>query len=174
MSARPRERVTRWKTASCGCIFNQYSAISIRFFPALPLWLREPWSCPLRFLYDSCCEFHWPSRWRFSVRRYQNELPKKIKSRGKDAHLNHEELVQTMKWKQIVSRWFLFLFFLVSSSCSIRISSIRTSVTLLLIRMNFFKSCNTLRAVMKLFRCFTTMLTSYQKYIERKIETQFI
>lgn len=37
------------------------------------------------------------------ARRYQNELPKKIKSRGKDAHLNHEELVQTMKWKQIVS-----------------------------------------------------------------------
>lgn len=40
------------------------------------------------------------------VVRYQNELPKKIKSRGKDAHLNHEELVQTMKWKQIVSREF--------------------------------------------------------------------
>jgi hypothetical protein len=35
--------------------------------------------------------------------RYQNELPKKIKSRGKDAHLIHEELVQTMKWKQTVS-----------------------------------------------------------------------
>lgn len=35
--------------------------------------------------------------------RYQNELPKKIKSRGKDAHLNHEELVQAMKWKQTVS-----------------------------------------------------------------------
>lgn len=43
----------------------------------------------------------------FFVPRYQNELPKKIKSRGKDAHLNHEELVQTMKWKQIVSE-FLF------------------------------------------------------------------
>lgn len=41
------------------------------------------------------------------IGRYQNELPKKIKSRGKDAHLNHEELVQTMKWKQIVSRFFL-------------------------------------------------------------------
>lgn len=36
--------------------------------------------------------------------RYQNELPKKIKSRGKDAHLNHEELVQLMKWKQTVSQ----------------------------------------------------------------------
>jgi hypothetical protein len=35
--------------------------------------------------------------------RYQNELPKKIKARGKDAHLIHEELVQTMKWKQTVS-----------------------------------------------------------------------
>jgi len=30
---------------------------------------------------------------------YQNELPKKIKSRGKDPHLTHEELVQTIKWK---------------------------------------------------------------------------
>merc|ERR1712241_1169727 len=30
---------------------------------------------------------------------YQNELPKKIKSRGKDAHLVHDELVQTIKWK---------------------------------------------------------------------------
>ena len=30
---------------------------------------------------------------------YQNELPKKIKSRGKDAHLLHDELVQTIKWK---------------------------------------------------------------------------
>merc|ERR1712029_216103 len=29
----------------------------------------------------------------------QNELPKKIKSRGKDAHLVHDELVQTIKWK---------------------------------------------------------------------------
>lgn len=42
------------------------------------------------------------------IGRYQNELPKKIKSRGKDAHLNHEELVQTMKWKQIVSCFFFF------------------------------------------------------------------
>merc|ERR1712115_41318 len=30
---------------------------------------------------------------------YQNDLPKKIKSRGKDGHLTHEELVQTIKWK---------------------------------------------------------------------------
>eukprot|EP00095_Tigriopus_kingsejongensis_P010124 maker-scaffold75_size407189-snap-gene-1.14 protein:Tk10124 transcript:maker-scaffold75_size407189-snap-gene-1.14-mRNA-1 annotation:"GI16319" len=30
---------------------------------------------------------------------YQNELPKKIKSRGKDPHLIHDELVQTIKWK---------------------------------------------------------------------------
>ena len=35
--------------------------------------------------------------------RYQNELPKKIKSRGKDAHLTHEEMVQTIKWKLAVS-----------------------------------------------------------------------
>lgn len=37
------------------------------------------------------------------VNRYQNELPKKIKSRGRDAHLTHEELVQTIKWKLAVS-----------------------------------------------------------------------
>ncbi|MCL4126466.1 UNVERIFIED_CONTAM: hypothetical protein GTU68_064716 [Idotea baltica] len=30
---------------------------------------------------------------------YQTELPKKIKSRGKDAHLTHEELVKCMRWK---------------------------------------------------------------------------
>merc|ERR1739848_353638 len=30
---------------------------------------------------------------------YQNDLPKKIKSRGKDAHMVHDELVQTIKWK---------------------------------------------------------------------------
>merc|ERR1712121_524570 len=30
---------------------------------------------------------------------YQNELPKKIKSRGKEARLTHEEMVQTIKWK---------------------------------------------------------------------------
>jgi len=30
---------------------------------------------------------------------YQNELPKKIKSRGKEAHLTHDEIVQTIKWK---------------------------------------------------------------------------
>lgn len=41
------------------------------------------------------------------VSRYQNELPQKIKQRGKDAHMNHEELVQTMKWKQQVSVYFL-------------------------------------------------------------------
>merc|ERR1711884_604339 len=30
---------------------------------------------------------------------YQNDLPKKIKSRGKESHLTHEELVQLIKWK---------------------------------------------------------------------------
>ena len=30
---------------------------------------------------------------------YHNDLPKKIKSRGKDAYLTHEEIVQCMKWK---------------------------------------------------------------------------
>lgn len=41
------------------------------------------------------------------LHRYQNELPGKIKSRGKDAHLNHEELCQLMKWKQTVNIDFL-------------------------------------------------------------------
>lgn len=44
---------------------------------------------------------------------YQNELPKKIKSRGKDAHLNHEELVQLMKWKQTRGKFFPQLSYLV-------------------------------------------------------------
>ena len=35
--------------------------------------------------------------------RYQNELPKRIKSRGKDPHLTHEDIVQTIKWKLAVS-----------------------------------------------------------------------
>jgi len=30
---------------------------------------------------------------------YQHELPKRIKARGKEAHLTHEELCQCMKWK---------------------------------------------------------------------------
>ncbi|CAH1986305.1 unnamed protein product [Acanthoscelides obtectus] len=44
---------------------------------------------------------------------YQNELPKKIKSRGKDAHLVHEELVQCMKWKQIRGKFYPQLSYLV-------------------------------------------------------------
>ena len=42
--------------------------------------------------------------------RYQNDLPKKIKGRGKEGHLTHEELVQTIKWKLAVS----ILFFITS------------------------------------------------------------
>ncbi|CAG9767414.1 unnamed protein product [Ceutorhynchus assimilis] len=44
---------------------------------------------------------------------YQNELPKKIKSRGKDAHMIHEELVQTMKWKQNRGKFYPQLSYLV-------------------------------------------------------------
>ncbi|BET02273.1 Conserved hypothetical protein [Nesidiocoris tenuis] len=44
---------------------------------------------------------------------YQNDLPKKIKSRGKDAHLNHEELVQLMKWKQARGKFYPQLNYLV-------------------------------------------------------------
>ncbi|RZF40725.1 hypothetical protein LSTR_LSTR008674 [Laodelphax striatellus] len=44
---------------------------------------------------------------------YQNELPKQIKSRGKDAHLIHEELVQLMKWKQARGKFYPQLSYLV-------------------------------------------------------------
>ncbi|XP_063380786.1 uncharacterized protein LOC134667351 isoform X1 [Cydia fagiglandana] len=44
---------------------------------------------------------------------YQNELPKKIKSRGKDAHMIHEELVQLMKWKQARGRFYPQLSYLI-------------------------------------------------------------
>lgn len=44
---------------------------------------------------------------------YQNELPKKIKSRGKDAHMIHEELVQLMKWKQSRGRFYPQLSYLI-------------------------------------------------------------
>uniref|UniRef100_A0A0A9W8I5 Uncharacterized protein n=1 Tax=Lygus hesperus TaxID=30085 RepID=A0A0A9W8I5_LYGHE len=44
---------------------------------------------------------------------YQNELPKKIKSRGKDAHLIHDELVMLMKWKQTRGKFFPQLNYLV-------------------------------------------------------------
>ncbi|XP_008197131.1 uncharacterized protein Amun isoform X1 [Tribolium castaneum] len=44
---------------------------------------------------------------------YQNELPKKIKSRGKDAHIIHEELVQLMKWKQCRGKYYPQISYLV-------------------------------------------------------------
>ncbi|KAG8221903.1 hypothetical protein J437_LFUL006722 [Ladona fulva] len=44
---------------------------------------------------------------------FQNDLPKKIKSRGKDAHLVHEELVQLMKWKQARGKFYPQLSYLV-------------------------------------------------------------
>ncbi|XP_077296931.1 protein amun isoform X2 [Arctopsyche grandis] len=44
---------------------------------------------------------------------YQNELPKKIKSRGKEAHMVHEELVQLMKWKQTRGKFYPQLSYLV-------------------------------------------------------------
>ena len=48
--------------------------------------------------------------------RYQNELPKKIKSRGKEGHLTHEELVQLIKWKLAVSYHLKLSFVLQSTS----------------------------------------------------------
>ncbi|CAD7094017.1 unnamed protein product [Hermetia illucens] len=44
---------------------------------------------------------------------YQNELPRRIKQRGKDAHMVHEELVQTMKWKQSRGKFYPQLSYLV-------------------------------------------------------------
>lgn len=44
---------------------------------------------------------------------YQNELPKKIKQRGRDAHLIHEELVQCMKWKQSRGKYYPQLSYLI-------------------------------------------------------------
>ncbi|CAH2037672.1 unnamed protein product, partial [Iphiclides podalirius] len=44
---------------------------------------------------------------------YQNELPKKIKSRGKEAHMIHEELVQLMKWKQARGKFYPQLSYLI-------------------------------------------------------------
>lgn len=44
---------------------------------------------------------------------YQNELPKLIKARGKDAHLVYDELVQTMKWKQTRGKFYPQLNYLI-------------------------------------------------------------
>ncbi|XP_011209449.2 dentin sialophosphoprotein [Bactrocera dorsalis] len=44
---------------------------------------------------------------------YQNELPKLIKARGKDAHMVYDELVQTMKWKQSRGKFYPQLSYLV-------------------------------------------------------------
>ncbi|XP_065338455.1 uncharacterized protein Amun isoform X1 [Cloeon dipterum] len=44
---------------------------------------------------------------------YQNELPKVLKSRGKDRHLNHEELVQAMKWKLARGKFYPQLSYLI-------------------------------------------------------------
>lgn len=44
---------------------------------------------------------------------YQKELPKKIKQRGRDAHLIHEELVQCMKWKQSRGKYYPQLSYLI-------------------------------------------------------------
>lgn len=44
---------------------------------------------------------------------YQNDLPKVIKARGKDAHLVYDELVQTMKWKQARGKFYPQLNYLV-------------------------------------------------------------
>lgn len=44
---------------------------------------------------------------------YQNELPKLIKARGKDAHMVYDELVQTMKWKQLRGKFYPQLSYLV-------------------------------------------------------------
>lgn len=44
---------------------------------------------------------------------YQDELPKLIKARGKDAHLVYDELVQAMKWKQTRGKYYPQLNYLI-------------------------------------------------------------
>ncbi|XP_013108880.1 uncharacterized protein LOC106088109 [Stomoxys calcitrans] len=44
---------------------------------------------------------------------YQNVLPKLIKERGKDAHMEYDELVQTMRWKQARGKFYPQLNYLV-------------------------------------------------------------
>lgn len=44
---------------------------------------------------------------------YQNELPKLIRARGKDAHMVYDELVQSMKWKQTRGKFYPQLSYLV-------------------------------------------------------------
>ncbi|EAT42269.1 AAEL006178-PA, partial [Aedes aegypti] len=44
---------------------------------------------------------------------YQNKLPQLIKKRGKERFLVHEELVQTMKWKQTRGKFFPQLSYLI-------------------------------------------------------------
>ncbi|XP_055640853.1 probable serine/threonine-protein kinase mps1 [Toxorhynchites rutilus septentrionalis] len=44
---------------------------------------------------------------------YQNKLPQLIKKRGKDRFVVHEELVQTMKWKQTRGKFFPQLSYLI-------------------------------------------------------------
>ncbi|XP_017061603.1 cell wall protein RBR3 [Drosophila ficusphila] len=44
---------------------------------------------------------------------YQNELPKLIRARGKDAHMVYDELVQSMKWKQSRGKFYPQLSYLV-------------------------------------------------------------
>uniref|UniRef100_A0A182QTN8 Uncharacterized protein n=1 Tax=Anopheles farauti TaxID=69004 RepID=A0A182QTN8_9DIPT len=44
---------------------------------------------------------------------YQNKLPQLIKKRGKDQYMVHEELVQTMKWKQTRGKFYPQLSYLI-------------------------------------------------------------
>uniref|UniRef100_A0A336MVM8 CSON006919 protein n=1 Tax=Culicoides sonorensis TaxID=179676 RepID=A0A336MVM8_CULSO len=56
---------------------------------------------------------NFPKSHSFQKGRYQQELPKRIKQRGKDAHMVHEELVQTMKWKQTRGKFYPQLSYLI-------------------------------------------------------------
>lgn len=44
---------------------------------------------------------------------YQNQLPKLIKARGKEAHMVYDELVQTMRWKQSRGKFYPQLSYLI-------------------------------------------------------------
>ena len=61
----------------------------------------HPWKINLLFGFDV---FPWNLYELIWLPRYQNELPKKMKSRGKELYLTHDEIVMTIKWKLAVRK----------------------------------------------------------------------
>ena len=61
----------------------------------------HPWKINLLCGFDV---FPWNLYELMLLSRYQNELPKKMKSRGKELYLTHDEIVMTIKWKLAVRK----------------------------------------------------------------------